>query len=66
MEKRIHIPPVGSTWRWLDYKYHLVLVFEDGDDTLLVVKYYGKRKQWWHYEVWTSFEYYLRVQKDKK
>lgn len=35
-----------------DYKYHLVLSFEDNGCFFYVVKYYGRYKQWWHYEVW--------------
>ena len=38
-----------------DYKYHIVLSFEDNGDTFFVVKYYGRYKQWWHYEVWDEW-----------
>lgn len=34
------------------YKYHIVLSFNDAGQTFFVVKYYGKYKQWWHYEIW--------------
>ena len=38
-----------------DYKYHIVLSFEDNGETFYVVKYFGKHKQWWHYEIWDSW-----------
>ncbi len=38
-----------------DYKYHIVLEFNDNGDTFYVVKYYGIHKQWWHYEIWDSW-----------
>lgn len=38
-----------------EYKYHLVLSFEDQGETYYVVRYYGIHKQWWHYEVWDSW-----------
>lgn len=38
-----------------DYKYHLVLSFEDKGNIFYVVRYYGIYKQWWHYEVWDSW-----------
>ena len=41
-----------KTYRPRDYKYHLVLSFQDNGETFFVVKYYGKYKQWWHYEIW--------------
>lgn len=37
-----------------EYKYHLVLSFEDRGEIFYVVRYYGIHKQWWHYEVWDS------------
>lgn len=45
--------PGGFTFRYQDRLYHIVLAFQDGEDeeTMYVVKYYGKHKQWWHYEV---------------
>lgn len=57
--------PIGHTFRWNGYKYHVVLWFRDKhtDDFLYVMKYYGKHKQWWHYEVWSAFEYDLRIRK---
>lgn len=38
-----------------EYKYHLVLSFEDKGDIFYVVRYYGIHKQWWHYEIWDSW-----------
>ena len=49
MAKTSKIP---KTFHWCGAKYHYVTSFEDGGDTLHVVKYFGKHKQWWHYEVW--------------
>lgn len=47
------ILPRGFKYRDGDYLYHVVLSFQDSGkkDILYVVKYYGKYKQWWHYEV---------------
>lgn len=44
------------------YKYHHVTDFVDNGEVFVVVKYYGKRLQWWHYEVWDKDEYeeYIR------
>jgi len=32
-------------------KYHVVNIFEDNSEIIVVYKYYGKYKQWWHYSV---------------
>lgn len=32
-------------------KYHVVETIEDKGELLLIIKYYGRRKQWWHYEI---------------
>ncbi len=37
------------------YKYHVVAILEE--EKHIVVKYYGKRKQWWHYEVESFYHY---------
>ena len=47
-------PKPRRVYRDYDYKYHLVLSFEDQGETYYVVRYYGKHKQWWHYEIWDS------------
>lgn len=47
------ILPRGFKYRDGNYLYHVVLSFQDSEteDIMYVVKYYGKHKQWWHYEV---------------
>ena len=42
--------------RYRDRLYHIVLTFEDNGKKYYVVKFYGKYKQWWHYEVWSDLE----------
>ena len=42
------------------------MTFEDCGEVFVVVKYYGKRKRWWHYEVWSLFEYNLKTGKERK
>ncbi|MBW1853069.1 MAG: hypothetical protein JRJ00_00040 [Deltaproteobacteria bacterium] len=37
-----------------NYKYHVVAVLKEEEQ--IVIKYYGKRKQWWHYEVKSFYE----------
>lgn len=41
-----------------DYLYHVVLSFQDGEDeeTMYVVKYYGKYEKWWHYTIMSDFQ----------
>ncbi len=56
-----------------NYKYHIVNIFKDNDLWLIVFKYYGKHKQWWHYELkelwnfnsWVEGGLYLLNKKDK-
>lgn len=50
--EHIQTEPDYPDWRVQD---HLVLPFEDQGETYYVVRYYGKHKQWWHYEVWDSW-----------
>jgi hypothetical protein len=46
-----------------DLKYHIVDIIKDKSTELVIYKWYGKHKQWWHYEIselWEinlSFEY---------
>lgn len=62
--KHPHEPvEIGSTFRYDGYLYHVVLSFNDNGETFYVVKYYGKYRQWWHYDVWDSFEYDIRIRK---
>ena len=44
--------PNGYSFRVKEYKYHVVLSFSDDNETYYVVKYFGRYKQWWHYEIW--------------
>ena len=43
---------VGETFRIFigvnDYKIHICAIV---DEEMVLYKYYGKHKQWWHYEV---------------
>jgi len=53
-----HIPetlPDGFKYRAHDRLYHVVMSFTDCGDLFYVVKYYGRYKQWWHYEVESDF-----------
>jgi hypothetical protein len=36
------------------YKYHVVAVLEEEEQ--VIFKYYGKRKQWWHYIIKSFYE----------
>lgn len=47
----------GFTFRYQDRLYHIVLAFQDGEDeeTMYVVKYYGRYKKWWHYTIMSDF-----------
>lgn len=65
-EEREHeIVPIGSTFQYEGYKYHVVNSFLDEGTGyyIYVIRYYGKHKQWWHYEVWDAFEYDMRIRK---
>jgi len=33
-------------------KYHIVKIFEDDKNTIVVIKFFGIYKRWWHYETW--------------
>ena len=50
----IELKPQRSI-RAREYKYHLILSFEDNGKVFYVVKYYGIHKQWWHYEIWDEW-----------
>lgn len=47
-----------TKFRYKDYLYHVVGKSEDNDTILIIVKYFGKYKKWWHYEIFEadSFE----------
>lgn len=54
----------GDKFRCDGYLYHIVLPFEDNGEMLYVVKYYGKYRKWWHYDVFSEFkieDYYEQV-----
>jgi hypothetical protein len=58
------IIPNGSTFRYEGYKYHVVKCIEDDltKELIYVVRYYGKHKQWWHYEAWTQKVFVIRIE----
>jgi len=51
--------PDGFTFNYQGYKYHVVKSFLDvgTNEYIYVVRYYGKHKQWWHYEIWNAIQY---------
>ena len=55
-EKLTHeLLPRGHTFHWEGD--------EHTDNILYVMKYYGKHRQWWHYEVWDAWQYDCRIRK---
>ena len=67
MEETNAILPIGYTFHYERYKYHVVAWFKDPngndpDEILYVVKYFGKHKQWWHYEVMEDWAYRDRLE----
>lgn len=53
MEQKTIDLRTGNTFHYQRYKYHIVAAFYDGEN-MYVVKYFGKYKQWWHYEVYSE------------
>lgn len=55
------VRPIGSTFRYDGRKYHIIGHCydedKDGKKLIYIVKFFGKYKQWWHYEVMTSEEF---------
>lgn len=51
------------TFRYQDQKYHLVQTIEDDGKTFYIVKFYGKYRQWWHYEIWSEDEYQYKTKR---
>jgi len=49
---------IGETFRIKDYKIHICAIV---DEEMVVYKYYGKHKQWWHYEVESRYELTSKV-----
>lgn len=47
----------GQTYKWdgggYYYKIHIVEIIDEGLSycPLIVFRYFGKHKQWWHYEI---------------
>jgi hypothetical protein len=72
--ENIHNLKIGSVFYEIneDYKYHVINIFKDNDSNIIVFKYYGKHKQWWHYEVIELWKFNMRIKheiyyfKDKK
>lgn len=57
-------PAVGDRLRWAaenrtEYMCHVVAVFEHAGKHHVAVAWYGKTKQWWHYEVFGSIDAYF-------
>ena len=53
------LTPLKTEFRYGDRLYHYVKTIEDDGKVLYVVKFFGKYKQWWHYEIWSEYEYKL-------
>lgn len=49
------ILPDGFKYRRDERLYHVVMHFTDCGDLMYVVKFYGRYRQWWHYEVESDF-----------
>ena len=46
---------VGDTFRNKVHKYHVITILDKEPYTQIVLKYYGRWKQYWHYEVRSLF-----------
>jgi len=62
---------VGKTYRasiggYYVYKIHIVQIIDEGYGVWIVYRYYGKRKQWWHYEIEWQESLSLFVHKAKE
>jgi hypothetical protein len=49
------------------YKCHILAIIEDTENPGLfskqiVYKYYGKRKQWWHYDIVGFYSFNMRLE----
>ena len=51
---------IGTKFRYTypqtDYLYHVLDIFDDDE---VAVKYYGRYKQWWHYEFQNIYRIWL-------
>lgn len=45
-----HLAYITKTFRYNKRKYHFLKFVNDGDTWLMICKFYGVHKQWWHYE----------------
>lgn len=56
---------IGTKFRYMklhdNYLYHVRSVV---DNNIVVVKYYGKHKQWWHYEIQSMYKIWLAYKDD--
>ena len=56
---------VGTKFRYTDRHdtrlYHVLDIFDDDE---VAVKYYGKYKQWWHYEFQNMYRIWLAYEED--
>lgn len=41
-------------------KYHILHV--DKNEEIVVLKWFGKHKQWWHYEIMTFYDIDIRME----
>jgi hypothetical protein len=41
-------------------KYHIVGFLENEEIPQIIYKYFGRYKQWWHYEVEALYDFYER------
>jgi len=43
------------------HKCHVVMMLENEENPQVVFKYFGKYKQWWHYEIESMFSFNLCI-----
>ena len=51
----------GTKFRYQGYLHHVVDKCNDNGTTLIVVKYFGKYKKWWHYDIMEADDFEERV-----
>ena len=55
------VRPIGTTYHYNRRKYHIIGTCMDkvkaGQMLVYLVNYYGKYKQWWHYEAISAEDY---------
>ena len=52
----------GTKFRYQGYLYHVVDKCDDNGTILIIVKYFGKYKKWWHYEILEADDFDERVE----